>query len=311
MLDLEKTPPVPVTAGFWRRALAFLVDAFVLGIVGLAIGTLLVDTLAHWGGWGRLLGFAIALAYLGVMNSRLGGGRTLGKRLLKIRAQHIDGTLLSLPRSLARASVLSIPFFLNGAEMSPEVLLGPAVHAVSLLVFGGILGILYLFVFNRKTRRSLHDYAARSWVVVDAAPRGPGAVPPLWRGHVAVVAVLCLASAAAPEVAKRLVQSEIASALPAHAAVVSTPGVEFAGVFVGWSRAQGVETTYTQVTARLSTPKVQDQAFAERLARAALRASPELADRQVMIVRLSYGFDIGIASGFRHWTTRFDPKAID
>ena len=124
--------------------------------------------------------------------------------------------------------------------------------------------------------------------------------------------MLFVVAAALPLVAKRLIAvPETASALPAYAAVTATPGVQFAQVMVGWSNVNGVETTYTQVAARLSSPKVEDEGFAKQLARMALAASPNLVERDVMVVQLSYGFDIGIASGQRYWTTQFDPKAID
>ena len=47
-------------AGFWRRVAAFAVDALLLGCVGLLLGWLAFDALAALGGWGRLVGFALA-----------------------------------------------------------------------------------------------------------------------------------------------------------------------------------------------------------------------------------------------------------
>ncbi|MDL2425325.1 hypothetical protein M2C68_22520, partial [Pseudomonas sp. BAgro211] len=76
-----------------------------------------------------------------------------------------DGSLLSLPQSLLRYSVLGIPFFLNGAPFDETVLLSPMRYGLSLLIFGGMFSILYLYVFNRHGRRSLHDLAVGSSVV--------------------------------------------------------------------------------------------------------------------------------------------------
>jgi hypothetical protein len=42
------------------------------------------------GGWGRAIGFPIAAIYFVILNSRIGGGQTIGKRILKSsgRRQH-------------------------------------------------------------------------------------------------------------------------------------------------------------------------------------------------------------------------------
>jgi len=50
----------------------------------LLIGATLFDQLSHLGGWGRLVGFCIAILYFGTLNSVVGKGQTLGKRILKI-----------------------------------------------------------------------------------------------------------------------------------------------------------------------------------------------------------------------------------
>jgi uncharacterized RDD family membrane protein YckC len=79
-----------VISGFWRRLLAFIFDGVLLGLVGVILGLLLFDSLARLGGWGRLIGFCHALVYFGVLNSAIGGGQTIGKRIMKI--QVVDRT---------------------------------------------------------------------------------------------------------------------------------------------------------------------------------------------------------------------------
>ena len=129
------TPVAPERAGFWRRVGAFVIDGLVLGLVGALLGWTMFETLAQLGIWGRAVGFSIALLYFGVMNSHLTGGRTLGKRLLSIRTQRLDGSLLSLPRSFARYSVLGLPWFLNMAPFPMEVMLSPASYLLSVVIF--------------------------------------------------------------------------------------------------------------------------------------------------------------------------------
>src|SRR5690348_14117245 len=78
----EQRPPI---AGFWRRLAAFVVDALILGVPAMLLGFAMFDWAASLGQAGRLIGFVVALLYFGLLNSRLGGGQTLGKRLLGIR----------------------------------------------------------------------------------------------------------------------------------------------------------------------------------------------------------------------------------
>src|SRR5262249_47264486 len=121
--------PTPI-AGFWRRLDAFAVDCLVLAVPAMFLGLALFDLAESLGGAGRLIGAIAALLYFGVMNSRLGGGQTFGKRLLGLRVVDRSGDLLSPARSIVRFLVFSAPYFLNSlwfdvdpAAMGPELFL--------------------------------------------------------------------------------------------------------------------------------------------------------------------------------------------
>src|SRR5262249_10324063 len=145
-------------------------------------------SLSRAGGWGWTIGFTIVVSYFGVLNSRIGDGQSIGKRVAKIRVVGGDGKPISLGRSALRASVLSAPFFLSDAPL--DLALHVRVAAiVSYVAFGAGLAIVYLFVFNRPTRQSLHDRLAGSFVVAfdSMVAPGPGNI---WWGHRAVVAAI-------------------------------------------------------------------------------------------------------------------------
>lgn len=178
-------------AGFWRRLGALASDLILLGIFGAILGALFFDTFARMGAYAKLIGFAIALAYFGICNSRIAGGQTLGKRWLGVRVVDVHDELLSLPRSLLRYVVLGIPFFANGLPLDPRLAMSsPLGYLLALVVFGGMLAIIYLYIFNRRTRQSLHDLVVGSYV--ECFDRATQAVPfpNMWRGHIVVVAVL-------------------------------------------------------------------------------------------------------------------------
>lgn len=155
--------PLP-RAAIMRRMFAFALDVLVVGGVVASLGWVLFDAPWMTGAAAHTCGFAIALAYFGWMNSRFAGGQTVGKRVLKIRTQRVDGKLLSVPRAFARHGVWGAPFFI--AAMLPEALLATVLQAALLLAITGMV------VCNRRTRRSVHDYAVDSWVVSTSAPRG-------------------------------------------------------------------------------------------------------------------------------------------
>ena len=144
--------PLP-RAAIVRRACAFAIDAGVVGGVVAMLAWMLSGAQAP-GLAVRLGACAMALAYFGLMNSRLGGGQTLGKRLLGIRTRAVDGGLLSLPRAFARYAVLGAPFFLVAAW---PVVIGPGAALLT--------AIFVLLLVDRRTRRAVHDHAAGSWVV--------------------------------------------------------------------------------------------------------------------------------------------------
>jgi len=133
-LDREGWPARKI-AGFWRRIGAFVVDGFVLGIVGMILGLLFFDAFASIGAYAKLIGFAIALAYFGIGNSRIGGGQTLGKRYQGVRVVDGHDQLPTLPRSLLRYAVLGIPFFANGLRINTQSAMStPLGYFLSLLV---------------------------------------------------------------------------------------------------------------------------------------------------------------------------------
>jgi uncharacterized RDD family membrane protein YckC len=81
----------PEIAGFWRRLAAFGIDWLVLAVPTLLLGLALFQRAAGIGQAGRLVGFVLALLYFSLLNSRLIGGQTIGKRLLGIQVVSLSG----------------------------------------------------------------------------------------------------------------------------------------------------------------------------------------------------------------------------
>jgi uncharacterized RDD family membrane protein YckC len=299
-------------AGFWRRLGAFVIDLVLLGIAGMILGALLFDTLARMGAYARLIGFAIALAYFGLCNSRIGGGQTLGKRWLGVRVVDAHDQLLSLPRSLLRYAVLGIPFFANNLPVSPTLVMStPLGYLLALVVFGGMFAIVYLYVFNRRTRQSLHDLVVGSYVERFDRAAQPVPFPIMWRGHVAVVAVLAAVALSAPAVASRFAQTQtFAGILPLYEMLSSQPHVINAQVARGWTSMNGNTTHSLQSSLRLDAPLTEDDAMARRIAQQMAKADPDIASEDAVVVVLVYGYDMGIASGWKKHGYSFKPGEL-
>jgi len=139
--------------------------------------------------WGRLIGFVIALLYFGAMNSKLFKGQTLGKKILNLRVVDSSNYPITLGRSIFRYIVLATPFLLNGINIPVEAFQSFLMYPLSMVIFGGVFSILYLYAFNRATRQSLHDLAVGSFVVNAEVEKQD--VAKIWMPRHVVVGVLC------------------------------------------------------------------------------------------------------------------------
>lgn len=310
-LQVEGLPERTI-AGFWRRLGALVIDLILLTIVGLILGGLFFDTFAHMGAYARLVGFAIALAYFGICNSRIGGGQTLGKRWLGIRVVDAHDQLLTLPRSLLRYVVLGVPFFCNGLPLNPDQGMStPVGYLLALIVFGGIAALIYLYIFNRRTRQCLHDLVVGSYVERFDRATQPAPFPAMWRGHMVTVVVIAAITLSTPLVASRLAKTQtFAGIQPLYQTLSTQPHVITAQVMRGTSYFNGTTTHSLQSALRLDAPLTDDDAMAKRIAQQMAKGDPDIANEDAVVVVLVYGYDMGIASGWKKRGYTFKPDEL-
>lgn len=303
---------VRTITSFWRRFGAFFLDSLLLGAIGAAFGFFFIEEFVRMGPWGRLLGFSVAIAYFGTLNSRLAGGQTLGKRALKIKVVAKDGTPLSAPKAFLRFLPLGAAWFLNNAQFSESVLFSSWLYVLSIAVFGIGLSTIYLYVFNRKSRQSLHDLLVGSYVV-SADTTGTVEARAPWKGHLAVCALLLLASGIAPYFTQKLAANEpFASLMNVYRAVGSEPWVVFAKVNKGQTLMSSTNkvkssTTFLSITAYSKDANIENAERAKQLANLALSTDNSVGSVDVIQVTLVYGYDIGIASSWRTKTNAHTP----
>ncbi len=300
-------------AGFWRRTVAFIVDGLVLAIPAAILGNIFFDQAAALGLWGRAIGFAVFIAYFAFMDSRICSGQSLGKRLMEIRVVDRYGNNIDVEKSAARCLIVAIPYFLNGTipadllmrnDLATKYLVMPL---VSLVVFGVGGAIVYLYIFNKKTRQSLQDLAVGSFVVRES-PAG-AVTKSIRRYHLAIAACLCLISLAAPPivatVATKALPSGVWSGLTdIRSALLASPDIREAQVTIGASTVSmtgsGTKTTtFLQVAAQLRSRPANPEDAELSVAETVLKLHPDLMGRELLTISVGYGFDLGIAT-WRH-----------
>lgn len=295
---------------FWIRILAMFLDSIILGVVGAVVGFLLFDTFAQMGVWARLVGFVIAFFYFGVLNSVVGNGQTFGKKIMKIRVVNRNGESISLGKSFLRTAILTIPFFLNGAMIPPSVMMSPIIGTtIGLLLFGLWGSIVYLYIFNRKTRQSLHDVIVGSYVIKREVS-GPVTVPsvaPIHYGVVGIlfVVVILFSTVIEPKLAGK---GPFPALMDIYQRLQTMDWVNTAGVHVGKTFGTGGTKTYLTANVVMRKKPHSFEEATNEVARLILTNYPSMKQKDFLNVSVVYGFDIGIASGWQRYGAGYSPS---
>lgn len=291
-------PPRRIGA-LWRRFLAYCIDCLILGVIGHLVAWPFAESLAAMGPFARLVGFLIALLYFAVLESYIGSGASLGKRLLLLQVVHADGSLLTLQESIARSIVFSLPIFLNGLALplSRAPLAVVTLLSVVSVGVGGITG--YMILFNRHTRQGLHDLSVKSFVAEGNQP-GALAIRPIWTPHWFIAgALLAIVMAAATMVGVIVPDTEPLSQLMLDARMAEQiNGVQSASAMRVWTRSnsRGWKLSSLAVTIHCLCKEDEEEAIADGAARALLHGDPHFRDYPRVTIIVAHGYDIGIAS---------------
>lgn len=282
------TPPVGAICGFWRRLGAFLLDWLILAAPLEVLGWLYFDRLARIGDWGAIVGIVVAVVYFGILGSSIGNGQTIGMRVGKIKVVDAEGKLLPVSKSLLRYTILWIPVALSGAAM-PNPL--PAVINVALFF------IIYLYIFNRLTRQSLHDVAVGSFVV-QAATAGQPIHQRMWKPQWVIASGCVVIGIVASVLFSTMIRVGPFPELFAIQRQIAASGkVRQVGVQAINSWSNGETSHYIVVTAIWNGRPIDYEKAAAELAAIALRADPNLVKRDALQISIHTGFNLGLATG--------------
>ncbi|MEC9260804.1 MAG: RDD family protein [Pseudomonadota bacterium] len=313
---MTQQPDLPWISGFWRRIVALIVDSILLALGGFVLGVVLESAFIEMGGWSLLVGFFISLGYFGVMNSRYADGQTLGKRLLGIRVVDGNNQTISLGRSLLRYCVYGIPFALQIDFLPVGEEFFWLMYPIGALLVGGSFSILYLYLFNRRTRQSLHDLVVGTYVVYAGAQQEE--VRKVWTPHLVIVALFFILGGISPSFINILFSSgEFAQMLATRAALMQEPGVNTVGIMASSTSyyadpAEQGNTSQKSVdlAVYIDSNRVEDMEYARELAEKVLVHYPDAMDKDVISVDLYYGYDIGIWSSWEVGSYELNPSGL-
>ena len=301
--------------GFWRRIAAFIIDVIILSAIGFILGLLLEDVFVQLGEWGRLIGFIISISYFGIMNSSKFDGQTFGKKLFKIQVVDSSNSTIGLSKSFLRYSFLAALFSLNGIHITDQTVSSYLAYPLSFIIFGGVFSIVYLYLFNRVTRQSLHDLMVGTYVV--NISRSQERFGMTWRPHLFIVSSLFVIGTASPEIASKFIENEpFQEILLTQQTINKLDVVRYAGVMqssrVLTSAKSGNSSSFTYVSAQVNLYEkdVGNNDFARELAELVVSSYPDSRSQNLIQISLIYGYDIGIWSKWYKENYSFNPNEI-
>lgn len=289
--------------GFWRRIWALFFDALFLGLVGCTLSLCLTAQFVQMGWYGRLVGLGVMLAYFGILNSRIGKGQSIGKRLLHIKVVNQAGEYISPAESFGRSLIMGLPFFLNGIMLPPSSLTLVISGVIGFLAFGLALPTLYLYLCNRKSRQTIHDLICRTYVVRESLS-GPVYTEPIAKIHFGVVAAIVTLGIALPFALYVRTPRSVNQLFDLQEKLMRAENILYATVNEGVNYGHGKTVGFIEANVFIKNP-VTTETEINAIARNILRV-PGFAKKDYVGVTTSYGYDIGIWSYYvrkRNWYT--------
>lgn len=302
-INLEPIFTFPPISGFWRRFFAWFIDSLLLGVTGQALAIMFSAFLFSIGPYGRPIGLLFIIPYFGIMNSRIGGGQTIGKRLMRIAVRNKNNEPIELGRSLSRISLLALPALFNGWAI-PIFQNYVIAWFLSLLVFGLGGAILYTMIFNRKARQGIHDLLLDTYVVhlpgkpIESFPTTPRIhwiVTGVWFGLVAIGSLAMVF--VAPSIISK---TPLASAKSLYDILQSDPRFFTVGVNDQTFYGSNGKTSHSLNITVWYKGKVSEndrEKVINGIVRTVLDNEKNISDYDGIRVNITSAYDIGIAKG--------------
>jgi uncharacterized RDD family membrane protein YckC len=149
---------------FWPRIFAYILDIIIICIVGLVLGLIFGEIFIQMGTYARFVGFVLIFSYFGIFNSKIKAGQTYGKKAMNIQVVDRNYNLIPPGKSFLRSFILIIPFYFNNF-LPTSILISNTYIFIWASFFIFFIGLIYFYIFNTKSRQSIHDLICGTFVV--------------------------------------------------------------------------------------------------------------------------------------------------
>jgi len=294
----------------WRRCVAYVVDSVLLGLAFSYIGRLFYGRISQLGLWGISIGFALGALYFASMDSKIGNGQTVGKRLMKLRLVDRHGQTTSLERAFARYTIFVVPVLLYGWRTPLTKTPSIASDLIFILVYWVGGSSVYLMLFERLNRQGLHDLAVGTFAVY-ADHEGPIETRAMPQLHWALLASLLLAITIGAAGLKNWSERQPVQMEFRHdsSLIESMDGVERAFLRDRLTHmSNGVATKVLYINIVRKTKPASEEDFARTVVKRLSNSDPFIQSYDSVTVRIYYGYDIGFGSRWDHREFEKKPK---
>lgn len=284
-------------SSFWRRFAAFSLDAAIVGVAAFLLTIPFFNSLSKLGPYGPLVGTILALPYYAILNSKLGGGQTLGKRVLDIQVIDATGQTISFPVSILRYGMLFVPYFLS--DVALPTTRTPWLVSLCIQVLGVVsAATFYLLILNRNTRQGIHDLAAGTFVT-QADLLAPPSTKPLWKPHWLIFGLLVVAFYAGGWIVGKKITAwgPFPQMMEDVTLLEKMQGVQSANVLDQTSYTAGRDNSKHSlvITVNWAGDSADRTAFADQVAKAILSNDAGAQNYDTLRVAIVRGYNIGIA----------------
>ena len=171
----QSRQPEPETnpAGFWVRALCFVLDIIILHMFFNALTFFFRESFFQYAEYTEYFGAAVVFCYFWLGNGHVGKGRTLGKFLFSLHVQNYEGGVLDPLSALKRTFVQAISphymllvfsvFFTERTQTNALIQMFLFSLSLAFMTSNGLL------VAFHPLKQGIHDYLSGSIVA-----KGPG-----------------------------------------------------------------------------------------------------------------------------------------
>jgi uncharacterized RDD family membrane protein YckC len=289
----------------------------VLATIELGVALPLGKILTQIGGYAGLIGFLIGLLYFGTLNSYLGKGQTVGKKLFKLKVVDTNNQCLSLPKSMLRSIILLTPFFANFLFFVPGVNNLPNINSLVIFVSSifAALGtsIFYLYIFNRTTRQSLHDLAVSSFVVKKNNEIGLNSLK-TGRIHYIITILLIIVSlistAVVPSFLIKTLGGDVEKMSSLYSSLNKLPSIYQSKVVTNRHYDSAGQTNFLFITL-YSTEDLKDaEALTDTAARTVMEIYPEASKQDFILFKVFNGFDLGFVNFWQYYERTITGKSL-